>query len=321
MSSSPAFLSLQRLPAKLVLLTAIIAAAMLSALAQGDLVTDVRIALSQGNLAGAEAEINSYRAQRGVTPELAEAISWIGRAALDSNQLDAAQTYAKQTRSLVASQTKGRTLDAEPHLPLALGAAIEIESQVLVARGQRAQALSLLRSSLQTYGGTSIRPRIQKNLNLLTMEGRPAPVITATQHLGPAPKPLTAEKGNPVLVFFWAHWCSDCKAEGPVITRLRSEFAPQGLQVIAPTQYYGYAAQGQDANPDVELGWIEKVWQHFYPGLVDLPVPVSKRNFEVYGASTTPTLVLIDRKGLISLYHPGVMPYEELRAAIEKAAK
>jgi thioredoxin-related protein len=50
-------------------------------------------------------------------------------------------------------------------------------------------------------------------------------------------------------------------------------------------------------------------------------VPVAKSNFDVYGASTTPTLVLIDRKGLISMYHPGVMPYEELRAAIERAAK
>jgi len=156
---------------------------------------------------------------------------------------------------------------------------------------------------------------------MLTMVGRPAPALTVAQHLGPAPKPLAADKGSPVLLFFWAHWCSDCKSEGPIITRLRSEFAGQGLQVIAPTQYYGYAAQGQDATPENELAWIERVWQHFYPGLVDLPVPVSNANFNVYGASTTPTIVLIDRKGLISMYHPGVMPYEELRVAIEKAAQ
>jgi thioredoxin-related protein len=38
----------------------------------------------------------------------------------------------------------------------------------------------------------------------------------------------------------------------------------------------------------------------------------------VYGSSTTPTLVLIDRTGKIAYYHPGAVPYEELRAAIEK---
>ncbi len=291
------------------------------AFGQTDIVTAVRVALSQGNLNAAEYQINSYRAQRGVTPELAEAISWIGRAAFDANQFDLADKYARQARTLVAEQLKSLPLDSEPHLPLALGAAIETEAQVLAAQGQETKALTLLQTSLRTYRTSSIAARIQKNINLLTFEGRPAPPLSAPQHLGPASKSLAQLKGSPVLLFFWAHWCSDCKAEGPVITQLRSEFASQGLKVIAPTQYYGYAAQGEDATPDTELAWIERVWQHFYPGLVDSPVPVSKHNFDVYGASTTPTLVLVDRKGLISMYHPGVMPYDELRAAIQRVVK
>lgn len=287
--------------------------------AHGGIVEDVRTALAANSFSTAQSEIESYRAHVGATPELAEAMSWMGRAALDANQLDVADNYAKQARELAAAQLKRRALDAEPHLPLALGAALEVQAQVLAARGQRPQAIALLQTALQRYRTTSIRPRIQKNLNLLTLTGRPAHALSAAQHLGPAPKTLAQLKGSPVLLFFWAHWCSDCKYEGPIITRLRSEFP--SLQFIAPTQYYGYAAQGQDATPEVELGWIEKVWQHFYPGLVDLSVPVSKANFDVYGASTTPTIVLIDRHGSIALYHPGVIPYEELRAALEKIAK
>jgi thioredoxin-related protein len=51
---------------------------------------------------------------------------------------------------------------------------------------------------------------------------------------------------------------------------------------------------------------------------MDMPVPISKYNFEVYGASTTPTLVLLDRMGKVAMYHPGALPYAELRAEIEK---
>ena len=91
------------------------------------------------------------------------------------------------------------------------------------------------------------------------------------------------------------------------------------MKVEAPTQLYGYAAQGEDAKPKDELAYIGRVWQHYYPALQDVPVPVSKVNFDRYGASTTPTLVLIDRQGKVALYHPGAMSYDDLRAAIEKA--
>ena len=103
-----------------------------------------------------------------------------------------------------------------------------------------------------------------------------------------------------------------------MIARLSSEFGTRGLMLLAPTQLYGYAAQGEDASPKDELPYIQRVWQHFYPGLQNVPVPVSKQNFDVYGASTTPTLVLLDRTGRVVLYHPGVMPYDQLRSVIEK---
>lgn len=287
--------------------------------AHASIVDDVRATLAQNNFSVAESEIHSYQSQHGVTPELAEAVSWMARAAFDVHQFGTADQYAKQTRALVAQQLKTRRLDTEPHLPLALGAALEVQAQVLAAQGKRQQAVSLLQTALQTYSATSIKARLQKNLNLLSLVGRPAPALAETQYLGSKPKPLAQLKGSPVLLFFWAHWCGDCKYEGPIITRLRSEYALHGLTVIAPTKYYGYAAQGEDATPKTELAWIDNVRQRFYSGLLDVPVPISKANFDNYGASTTPTLVLVDRQGTVVLYHPGLMPYEDLRAAIDKA--
>ncbi len=281
-------------------------------------VEEVRTALAQNSFSAAEAQLNSYRARNGVTPEYVEAYSWMGRAALNAHDYDQAAVYAKQTNAFVVEKLKRRPLDAEPHLPLALGAAIEVESQTLAARGQRTQAIAVLQSALHTYGSTSIRARLQKNLNLLSFEGKPAPALRGEQFLGSKPPALAQLKGSPVLLFFWAHWCGDCKAEAPIITQLRTEFASKGLTVLGPTRLYGYTAQVEKAAPSEELAYIDAVRHRFYGGLLDMPVPISTYNFDVYGASTTPTLVLLDRAGKVAMYHPGALPYGELKAEIEK---
>jgi thiol-disulfide isomerase/thioredoxin len=293
----------------------------LSATSFAGITDDVLQALSQNNASAAQSALESYRARQGVTADYVEALSWMARASLQSHQLDRAATYASQTESLSRQLLAKRSLDAEPHLPTALGAALEVQAQVLAAKGEPAQAVALLRRSLVTYRNTSIQTRLQKNLNVLGLTGQPAPPLKIAQFLGPKPVALTQLTGSPVLLFFWAHWCGDCKAEGPVIARLSSEFGTRGLMLVAPTQLYGYAAQGEDAAPKDELPYIERVWQHYYPALQGVPVPVSKENFNLYGASTTPTLVLLDRAGRVALYHPGAMPYEDLRSAVEKAVR
>ena len=287
--------------------------------AQANLIEDVRTQLSRNAVSSAEAELSSYKSRRGVTPEYLEALSWMARGAAASQQWEKAASYATETRTLGEQQLAKRKLDSEPHLPIALGAAYEVLAQTMAEQGRQAAAVRLLRSALTRYGTTSIAPRLQKNLNLLSFVGHPAPPLQATQYLGPNPPSLTSLKGSPVLLFFWAHWCGDCKAEAPVIARLRQEFAPQGLVVIGPTQLYGYAAYGNDASPDQERTYIESVRQRYYSNLLDMPVPLSKRNFNIYGASTTPTLVVLNRAGQVTTYHPGAMSYEELRAAVEKA--
>ena len=297
----------------------VLVSVLLTAAAWAGIVENVRVALARNSFSGAESALDSYRGQLGVTPEYLEAYSWLGRAALDQGQYDQAVAYAKQAKTLALEQLKQRPLDAEPHLPIALGAALEVQSQVLAARGQRTQAISLLQAALRTYGNTSIHDRIAKNLNLLSLQGKAAPALKSEQSMGgKLPARLT---GSPVLLFFWAHWCADCKAEAPIITQLRSEFAAKGLQVIGPTRMYGYTAQIEHASAMDEMQYIDAVRHRFYSGLLDMPVPVSKYNFDTYGASTTPTLVLLDRAGKVAMYHPGAMAYAELRAEIEKVAR
>lgn len=293
----------------------------LTAAAWAGIVDNVRIALAQNNFSAAEAELNSYRGQVGVNSEYLEAYSWLGRAALDQRDYARAEAYAKQTKALTVEQLKQQGLDSDSHLPVALGAALEVQSQAMAAQGQKAQAIALLQAALRTYGSTSIHDRLQKNLNLLSFQGRIAPALRSDQFLG-APLPAAAElKGSPVLLFFWAHWCADCKAEAPIITQLRSEYAAKGLKVIGPTRYYGYTAQAEHASASDELRYIDAVRHRFYSGLLDMPVPINTQNFLTYGASTTPTLVLLDRAGKVAWYHPGAVPYGELRGEIEKVVR
>jgi len=296
----------------------LLAASLLAAAAWADVVGDVRAALAKSNFPLAVSLVQNYRAQKGVTPELIEAVSWLGRGSLAAKNLDQAEAYAKEAQNLALGELKKRPLDAEPHLPLALGAAIEVQAQIMNERGERAEAVAFLRKELARYRSTSMRARLQKNINLLSLEGKVAPALDEHEFLGSKPVPLSALKGSPVLVFFWAHWCPDCKQEVAILTQIEKEYASNHLVIVAPTQRYGYTARGEEASPADELKYIDEVRHKFYHDLLDIPAPVSEENFKNYGASTTPTLVLIDRQGIVRLYHPGAMTLEELRAAINR---
>ncbi len=296
----------------------LIPAGLFAMAAMATAVTDVQTAMSRGNFPLAEAILQTYRAQRGVTPEYLEALSWLARGDLMTRQFDKADANARETEKLAGQSLAARPLDAEPHLPLALGAAIEVEAQVLTANGDRAGALALLHKDLLTYRNTSIRTRLQKNINLLTLEGKAAPALEEHEFLGAKPSPLMSLRGKPVLLFFWAHWCPDCKQEEHILAQIAREYGPRGLVLIAPTQRYGYVANGDEAGPADELKYIEQTRHQYYADLLSVPAPVSEANFRNYGASTTPTLVVIDRQGIVRVYHPGAMTLDELRAALNR---
>jgi len=291
------------------------------AAAQVSLVNQIRTQIGLNNLAAADQIARAYQSQMGATPELAAALSWLARGAIETRSLDRADAYASEARNLVLGFLKTRKLDQDPWLPTALGASIEVHAQALAARGERPEAIAFLREQLKLFAATSLPERIRKNINLLNLEGKPAPPLEAPEWLGPKPSSLAALRGHPVLLFFWAHWCPDCKAETGILANLRKTFGPQGLVMIGPTRYYGYVAGGEDALPVVEKRYIEQVRNQFYAPLADVPAPISAANFVTYGASTTPTLVLVDQAGMVRYYHPGAASESELAARIRGILK
>ena len=276
-------------------------------LASAALVDDVKNAAARNDFAAAQALLQRARAAQGETPETILALSWMARAALGLRLYQQAETYARDAYQKSAALLKTRPLDREPNLPTALGAAIEVQAMTLAAQGQRTEAVAYLEEQRKLYASTSIVARIQKNINLLSLVGKPAPPLRAA----------SLPAGQPAVLFFWAHWCPDCRAEAPLLAALKSEFAPKGLAFIGITQKYGYIGGGDAASPSVELRYIEAIRQRYYSQIVAAPAAVSEDAFRGYGVSTTPTLTMVDRHGIVRVYHPGAMTQPELRAAIQ----
>ncbi len=271
---------------------------------------DVRGKITAGDLAGAAAYAEDFRKANGENAEYAEALSWLARGALSFKDYKSAEQYATQTRAIVETLLKKEKLESSTMLRTALGASIEVRSRVLAISGKKKQAITELKSELDRWNAlTLLKIRIQKNINLLTLEGQPAPEIEGLEKL----------KGKPVLVFLWAHWCGDCKSQAASLARVTAKYKDRGLAVIAPTRLYGSTEKKSDnATAEEENAEIAKIWQELYKGLADVPVVISEPVMVRYGVSTTPTFALIDRKGIVRLYHPGRLSESELERQIEK---
>ncbi|MDO8794684.1 MAG: TlpA disulfide reductase family protein [Vicinamibacterales bacterium] len=289
--------------------------------ARSGIVQRTRAAVAARDLRGAEQIAVRALRQSPSDAEALLALSWVGRGALAAKQLDMALRVARDTETRIRAVLQLRPLDAEPQLPLALGAAYEVQAQALAGLGGRSEALLLLNRAIVRFARTSIQARLQKNVHLLSLKGQPMPPIATEEYLTGVRLTPGATRGKPMLLFFWAHWCSDCKGFVRTLSTLQAEFGPKGLAVVAPTQRYGYIGARDNVPAAEERRHIGVIRQKFYPSLAPVPIPLSPRNFSGYGVSTTPTLVLVDRKGLVQLYHPGAMTEAELRPVLSALVK
>jgi hypothetical protein len=118
--------------------------------AAAGIVEDVRFALGRNDFQTASNMLAAYRSQRGVDAEYVDALSWVGRAALGTGDLEQANKAAQETQKLALQLLTNAKLDSQPHLSNALGAAFEVQ----------AQALSKKSSAAPASGPADIRPNL-----------------------------------------------------------------------------------------------------------------------------------------------------------------
>lgn len=277
----------------------------------GELVRNVRNKLSAGDLASSEALVEDYKKKSGVDTEYLDAVGWLARGAEMLRQYDKALAFTAELR---------REIKEEKEEWLApLGAAIEVEGKVRFAQKGRKGAVQFLEQELAHAKNIGLRSRIRRAINVISLEGKTAPALALNDAFGPPAEALTSYKGKPVLLFLWAHWCGDCRAQAATMTSIAQKYRPQGLVVLAPTRYYGTGAQGKTVTPTEEKAHMQKVWAESYSGLAEIPVLIDNEMMVTYGVAATPTFVLIDRKGIVRMYAPTRLSEAELARRIEAA--
>jgi len=113
---------------------------------------------------------------------------------------------------------------------------------------------------------------------------------------------LSAQRGHPVLIDFWATWCGPCKESLPLIDQVHLQLQPRGLRTIA-IEIEGAEVKAKQFAQSLGL----KMPLGSDPGIVS----------ERYGITQIALTVLIDGDGQLRRIFRGVHSTEELTRAIE----
>ncbi len=132
--------------------------------------------------------------------------------------------------------------------------------------------------------------------------GRPAPKLDLPA-LRPGEPPLTdadLRTGKPVIVNFFASWCTPCLAEHPLFTRLAER---EGATIV------GIAWKNKR---DDALAWLKKLGDPFKRAGLDLD---GKTGLD-WGLSGVPETYLIDGDGIVRRHYRGPITERDLTETI-----
>ncbi|MBV9496755.1 MAG: TlpA family protein disulfide reductase [Acidobacteria bacterium] len=272
-----------------------------------ELTSGVRSKIAAGDLATGMAQVEDYKLATGVDAEYLNAVGWLARGAELLGQPERARQFVAELHREIPDEKEG--------LITPYGAAIEVEGRLLAKTDGRGTAIRYYEDQLAKAKAPELRSRIAKNINLLSLEGEPAPALVLTDFVGKQAPTLASLRGKPVVLFFFAEWCGDCKGQSASLGRIWEKYRDR-VAMIAVTRLYG-GPSAKPLTPDEEKAEIAKVWKETYGPLADVPIVVSTESMIRYGGSATPTFALLDKRGVVRLYTPTRLSEATLAARLD----
>lgn len=112
---------------------------------------------------------------------------------------------------------------------------------------------------------------------------------------------LAEQRGNIIVINFWASWCGPCRKEMPVLQKFYNKYQDLGVSVWGVNVEQENQA-GRDFLADLDLK---------FPILFDDTNTISEK----YQVEAMPTTVIIDRDGLVRYAFKGYKPGYEKKYA------
>ena len=138
------------------------------------------------------------------------------------------------------------------------------------------------------YADNDFVRHIDSRLRSALIAGMEAPDIALPNPQGDTLR-LSALRGKVVLIDFWASWCGPCRRENPHVVRLYERFHDKGFEIFSVSL---------DQSRDKWLDAIQKDGLRWPCHVSDLRGWNSAAG-RLYGISSIPATVLVDREGNI----------------------
>ena len=123
--------------------------------------------------------------------------------------------------------------------------------------------------------------------------GNPAPDFTL-QTLDGQTVTLSALRGQPVIVNFWASWCIPCREEFPLLVSAYQQYSEQGLQIVGVIH---------DDGPQTATDFARQ-----YGATWPLVLDPNEVGWNAFHGSLVPVSYYIDRDGIVRAVSYGAPP-------------
>ena len=158
---------------------------------------------------------------------------------------------------------------------------------------------------LAVHGGEGNRfaepGMIAPDFTVFDVEGRPFRLVEEVSR-------------KPVLLLFWSVFCDPCRAEMATLQKAQDKYAGRDLTVVA------VAVDGEPLRKTI--GGFARQEGYSFKILVDeLDSKERWKVADAYGIAVTPTLLLLEKGGKVSLRKGGKIREDELEKAVSSLLK